>query len=575
MKLLKNMNSDHRISKILELVYALAAGNLSARCSLNKKGDELDAIIGGLNMLAEELQASATETDIARKKLETEKEKFQALLEQIPYGIMAFDEEGTHHYINDRFIEMFGYPLQEIPDSMAWLKKGFPGKMYRNRILSYWMNYINNQETTNFKPRVFKTTCRDGTVKEVLISIIKVEKDNYLSIYEDVTEKRLLEKRLVQAQKMEAIGTLAGGVAHDLNNILSGIVSYPDLLLMDLSDDSPLKGPILTIRQSGQKAATIVQDLLTLARRGVSISQVLNLNEIIEAYRKSPEYHRLLSFHPHVDIEFQLAKNLLNIKGSPVHLSKMLMNLASNAFEAIHTKGMVTIATENRYIDMQKGMHDELTEGEYILLSVSDDGIGITMDELNNIYEPFYTKKVMGRSGTGLGMAVVWSTVKDHNGNIKAYSIEGKGTTFEVYLPATRLQIETVGEIRLEEYLGKGETILIVDDVQEQRTIASGILSRLNYTVDAVSSGELAIEYLREKTADLVILDMIMPPGMDGLDTYITIKKMDRDIKAIVASGYSETDRVKNALKQGVHEYVKKPYSMETIGMAVKKVLAS
>ena len=569
----KNTDKDPRIDRILELVYALAAGNLDARCPVSQEGDQLDAIIGGLNMLAEELQASSMEKEHAREKLEAEKEKLRILIEQIPFGIISLDEAGTHHFVNKKFVELFGYPLQDIPNGMTWLKKAFPNKTYRNRILSYWAEYMKKPGAKYLRPRAFNATCKDGTIKEVLSSVIKLEENNLLAIYEDVTEKRMLENRLVQAQKMEAIGTLAGGVAHDLNNILSGIVSYPDLLLMDLPDDSPMRGAILTIQQSGKRAAAIVQDLLTLARRGVSINQVLNLNEIIDEYMRSPEYKKLLSFHPHVEIEFNLAEDLLNIKGSPVHLSKMVMNLIFNALEAIVNKGKVIISTENRYIDMQRNMHDDLVEGEYVVLSVSDEGIGISKDDLKNIYEPFYTKKVMGRSGSGLGMSVVWGTVKDHMGFIDAKSIEGNGTTFEIYLPATRSKIESMAKPKVEQYIGKGETILIVDDVEEQRMIASNMLSRLNYKVDTVPSGEQAIEYLREKTVDLVILDMIMPPGMDGLDTYKAIKKISPDLKVIIASGFSETDRVKKAMRLGVREYIKKPYTMETIAMAIKKEL--
>ncbi|MBN1850849.1 MAG: response regulator [Deltaproteobacteria bacterium] len=566
-----NKDKDPRINRILELVHSLAAGDLDARCPVSQVGDELDAIIGGLNMLAEELQASSMEKEQARMNLEAEKEKLRFLIEQIPFGIISLDAKGNHHFVNKKFIDLFGYSLQEIPDGKTWLQKAFPNGTHRNRILSFWIEYVRNPETKYLQPRVFNARCKDGTIREVLTSVIKLDENNLLAVYEDVTEKRMLEQKLVQAQKMEAIGTLAGGVAHDLNNILSGIVSYPDLLLMDLPDDSPMRNAILTIRQSGKKAAAIVQDLLTLARRGVSINQVLNLNKIVDEYTRSPEYQKLLSFHPNVEIEFRLAEDLLNIKGSSVHLSKMLMNLTSNAFEATMNKGKVIISTENRYVDMQKGLHHDLVEGEYVVLAVADEGIGISNEDLKNIYEPFYTKKIMGRSGTGLGMSVVWGTVKDHRGYIDTKSSEGHGTTFEIYIPATRSKTEDVFKPKLEEYTGNGETILIVDDVEQQRTIASNMLFRLNYTVDTVPSGEQAIEYLREKTVDLVILDMIMPPGMDGLDTYLAIKKIHPDLKVIIASGFSETDRVKKAMRLGVREYIKKPYSMETIGMAVKK----
>ena len=204
-----------------------------------------------------------------------------------------------------------------------------------------------------------------------------------LAIGNDITElkkaekeKKELEARLVRAQKMEAIGTLAGGVAHDLNNILAGLVSYPELLLMDLPSESPLRGPILTIQKSGEKAAAIVQDLLTLARRGVATTEVVNLNEIVSEYLSSPEYEKLKMFHPNVDLETRLESNLLNTFGSPVHLSKTVMNLVSNAAEAMPNGGKLAIRTENRYIDKPVKGYDEVEEGDYILLEVSDTGIG-------------------------------------------------------------------------------------------------------------------------------------------------------------------------------------------------------
>ena len=229
-------------------------------------------------------------------------------------------------------------------------------------------------------------------------------------------ERRYLEAQLRKSQKMEAIGTLAGGVAHDLNNILSGLVSYPELILMDLPDDSPLKQPILTIQHSGQKAATIVQDLLTLARRGVSVREVTNLNDVIKQYLESPEHQKILEHHPSVVVTTSLAANMLKIVGSPVHLSKSLMNLVSNAAEAMPDGGRIRIVTDTCYIDQSLNVYDKVEEGEYAILQVIDEGVGIPRQDLDRIFEPFYTKKTMGRSGTGLGMAVVWGTVKDHSG---------------------------------------------------------------------------------------------------------------------------------------------------------------
>jgi two-component system cell cycle sensor histidine kinase/response regulator CckA len=213
---------------------------------------------------------------------------------------------------------------------------------------------------------------------------------------------------------MESLGVLAGGVAHDLNNVLSGIVSYPDLLLMDLPEGSPLRAPIETIKESGQKAATIVQDLLTLARRGVSASEVLDLNRLIEAQQGSAEYQKLLTYYPDIRIAFELADDLPNIKGSSVHLNKTFMNLISNAAEAQPNGGEIIVITQGLYMDRAIRGYDTVKAGEYVRLRVKDRGEGISKTDLNHIFEPFYTKKKMGRSGTGLGLAVVWGTVQDH-----------------------------------------------------------------------------------------------------------------------------------------------------------------
>jgi len=403
----------------------------------------------------------------------------------------------------------------------------------------------------------------------------------WIGVCTDITERKLaeeerkkLEAQLQQAQKMETIGILAGGVAHDLNNILSGIISYPELLLLDLPEDSPLRKPLLTIQTSGEKAAVVVQDLLTLARRGVTITEIVNLNSIISEQLESPEYEKLKSFHPNVDIDTNLEKDLLNIKGSTAHLGKTVFNLISNAAEAMPDGGNLFISTENLYIDRPIRGYDHVAEGDYVTVTVSDTGIGISEEDMKRIFEPFYTKKVMGKSGSGLGMSVVWGTVKDHNGYIDVESTKGKRTTFTLYFPVIREELAIDKSLlSIEDYMGKGESILIVDDVEEQREIASGMLKKLGYSVKSVSSGEEAIEYMKDNSVDLLVLDMIMDPGIDGLDTYKKILELHPGQKAIIASGFSETDRVKKAKRLGVGAYVKKPYVLEKIGVVIKEEL--
>jgi len=384
-------------------------------------------------------------------------------------------------------------------------------------------------------------------------------------------EKANLEAQLHRAQKMEAVGTLAGGVAHDLNNVLGGIVGYPELLLMQLPEDSPLRKPLSIIRKSGERAAAIVQDLQTLTRSGFTSTEVVDLNRIISDHMKTPEFEKIRSIHPHMRFEIDLEEKLLNISGSPVHLSKTIMNLISNAAEAMPHGGKVLISTGNRYIDRPVVGYDEIAEGEYVTLSISDEGTGMSKEVADRIFEPFYTKKVMGRSGTGLGMTVVWGVVNDHKGYIDIRSTEEKGTTVTLYFPATRKElIKADAPLSVEEYMGKGESILIVDDVETQREIATGMLERLGYKVTSVSSGEGAIEYLKGNSADLLLLDMIMDPGIDGLETYKRILETHPKQKALIVSGYAETERVKEAQKLGAGAYIKKPFVFEQIGIAVR-----
>jgi PAS domain S-box-containing protein len=388
-------------------------------------------------------------------------------------------------------------------------------------------------------------------------------------------EKADLEEKLVRSEKMEALGHLAGGVAHDLNNVLSAMVSYPDLLMMKLPGDSSLLRPIGQIKKSGQKAAAIVDDLLTLARRGVPIKEVINLNTILIDYLKSPVCQKLLDFHPGVEIQTDLDEELLNIKGSKIHINKMLMNLVSNGAEAMPDGGILSISTFNYHIDKPKEIYDSrMAAGSYAVVKVKDTGIGMSEEDLNRIFEPFYTKKVMGRSGTGLGMAVVWGTVKDHRGYIHLQSVEGGGATFEIFLPITREEFRSEAEdVPVENIRGKGEQVLVVDDVQEQRDIATDLLTHLGYRVDAVSSGEEAVNLLTDRIADVVLLDMIMEPGMDGLDTLKEILKIHPEQKVIIVSGYSESERIREAQRMGAELYIKKPYTMVRLGQAIREAL--
>ncbi|MGA7640591.1 MAG: PAS domain S-box protein, partial [Syntrophobacteraceae bacterium] len=523
-------------------------------------------------------------TDISERKrteeaLRTSEERFSRFFRSTPVGTSILRlNDNKFVDVNDVFLGLFGYTREEL--------------IGQNPLdLGIWVDpedRVKMVEILQRHGRVkdFETQFRwkSGEIGNVLFSaeVIEVAGEQYLlGLAHDITERkraeeerRRLEDRLQRAEKMEALGTLAGGVAHDLNNVLGVIVGYSELLLHNLGEPSSVKSKASAILKGGLRAAAIVQDLLTLARRGVSNRKVLNFNNIVLECQNSPEFAGISSYHPNIRLKTDLEANLLNISGSAVHLSKSLINLVSNAAEAMVEGGVITIKTVNQYLDKPVSGYDEVREGDYVVLSVSDTGQGIPAGDLKRIFEPFYTKKVMGRSGTGLGLAVIWGTVKDHLGYINVDSQEGKGTIFTLYFPVTREEIsQEQVSISAAEYMGKGESILIVDDVKEQRELAGMMLKMLNYNVVSVSSGEEAVEYLKQNAVDLVILDMVMDPGMDGLDTYAKILEIHTHQRAIIVSGFSETKRVIRAQTLGAGTYVKKPYVLEELGLGVRKEL--
>ncbi|MCP3942010.1 MAG: response regulator [Desulfobacteraceae bacterium] len=406
--------------------------------------------------------------------------------------------------------------------------------------------------------------------------------EKIIGILRDITEqkaiikkKKDLEERLNRSQKMEALGMLAGGVAHDLNNVLSGIVTYPELLLMDLPENSPMAKSLDIIHASGLRASQIVQDLLTLSRRGVITREVVDLNKITEEFLRTPEYEKILSFHPHVNLSKNLSAKFALLKGSAVHLQKTIMNLISNAAEAQINNGTIQISTVNRHLDKPVKGYDRVQPGNYVILSIEDQGMGIDPDDLKHIFEPFFTKKVMGRSGTGLGMAVVWGTIQDHDAYIDVVSHPDSGTRFDLYFPVTNDTVKTPSNFtHINDLMGNKEKILIIDDLAEQRQIAELLLKKLGYTPFCVASGEDAVQYLKSNQVDLLVLDMIMNPGIGGLETLRRIHQFNPTQKAIITSGFSRNDQVKKTLDLGAGQYIKKPYTIEKIGLAVQKELS-
>ncbi|NIA16682.1 MAG: PAS domain S-box protein, partial [Nitrospiraceae bacterium] len=530
------------------------------------------------------LETITAQTGGAVTRIETESELRKSaethgqLVETMNEGLAIIDENGRIAFANKRLCVALGYGRPELLGREAAELLSEDQAVLLTRQKALW-------EEGDAEPFEMEWTCRDKRTLPVLASPSPImdERGHFhggLVVFTDLTQVKQLQKRISRAEKMESLGRLAGGVAHDLNNILSGIVSYPDLLLLDVDEDSRMYRPLRAIKESGLRAAGIVEDLLTLTRRAIELDEIVNLNGLVESYLGSVEFARLQAHHKLVTVVRDMEPDLLNVRGSSLHLSKVLMNLLSNAMEAIPEEGRVTVSTRNEYVEEAIEGYDTVNEGEYVVLRVTDTGTGMSIEDRKHIFEPFYTKKVMGRSGTGLGLTVVWGTLNDHRGYVDVQSEEGKGTLFALYIPATReAMTRHAGDPSLDEIRGNGEMILVVDDAVEQREIVSRMLHALGYEVHTAANGEKGVEFVRHhrlkkgRPVDLVVLDMIMGPGMDGLDTYREMLRVSPKQRAIISSGYSETGRVREAQRLGASAYIKKPYGLKAMGLVVKQAL--
>jgi PAS domain S-box-containing protein len=511
--------------------------------------------------------------DAIRESERQERLLYQAI-NQSHDSVVITEADGTIEYVNPAFSRITGFTAREaIGSNPRILQSGkHPQRFYQ--VLwetlgkgETWKGLIINKRKNGEEYQ------EDATITPVMDRFGNTH--HFVAMKRDVTQEVVLERKLARAEKMQAIGLMAGGVAHDLNNILSGIVSYPELLISKLPADSNLRKPLLAIHESGKRAASVVADLLTVARGVAAEREVLDLNRVIRQYLNSPECTKLGDLYPHIRRQEKLDAEQSLIFCSLVHIQKCLMNLLTNAAEAIGNEGVIRVATFNRHCAADQEGEQGAPEREYVVLSVEDNGPGISETDMEHIFEPFYTRKVMGRSGTGLGLTVVWNTVQDHGGRVKVER-NSDGMAFQLFFPVVTGQesIVTMDADSTAHLHGSQEHILVVDDEPQLRDIADQILKSLNYEVDLVESGEQAVEYIKKQPVDLVLIDMLMGPGMNGRQTYEKIIKLYPDQKAIIVSGFSESSDVKAALFLGAKGFLKKPYSIEQLGTAVKESLA-
>lgn len=404
--------------------------------------------------------------------------------------------------------------------------------------------------------------------------------------FRDITERQKAEERerslyekLSRLKRMESLGNLAGGVAHNLNNILGPIVSYPDLISKSLPADSPVRADLDMIKNSAQKAVDMLRDLLTLGRIGHFPMQPLQLNGIVEACLQSASFQILQRNTASIQVETRLAPELPPIMGSEQHLHELVMNLVLNGFNAMPDGGRLTIAAAAEEVAAPLEKAETIEPGKYVVLRVTDTGAGFEAEALSRIFEPFYAhKKAGGKIGSGLALAVVYGVVKEHKGYIDVHSAVGQGTEFTLYLPASGQALETVAKPEQKELQG-AETILLVDDDEEQRKQTMLWLKSAGYTVMLAPNGRAAIEMIETAARgagpaiDLIVLDMIMADDLDGLDTYKKIIEFRPGQKAILVSGFSMTERIKEAMTLGIGQYMQKPYAMEDLGRTVRREL--
>ncbi|MDP3480288.1 MAG: ATP-binding protein, partial [Desulfoprunum sp.] len=375
-----------------------------------------------------------------------------------------------------------------------------------------------------------------------------------------------------QAQKMESIGRLAGGVAHDFNNMLSVILGYSQMVLERTDPASSMYGDLQEIHSAGVRSANITRQLLAFARQQTIAPQVLDLNETVESMLKM--LRRLIG--EDINLIWQPVA-VWPVKVDPSQIDQILANICVNARDAISGVGKITIETATTTFDAAFcSEHTDFTPGEFVLLGISDNGCGMDKEILDNLFEPFFTTKEVGK-GTGLGLATVYGIVKQNNGFINVYSEPGKGTTFRVYLPRHSEQ-GSASEKQREEVIqrGRGETVFIVEDEPSILKLTAKMLVGLGYVVVTAGSPMEAVTLAKERRApiDLLITDVIMPE-MNGRDLADALISISPDLKCLFMSGYTASViATQGVLEEGVH-FIQKPFSARGLAAKVREVLAA
>jgi signal transduction histidine kinase/CheY-like chemotaxis protein len=386
----------------------------------------------------------------------------------------------------------------------------------------------------------------------------------------DVTERRTLESQFRQAQRLEAVGRLAGGVAHDFNNVLTAIAGYSDLLLEDLDARDPKRQDVEEIRAAAQRAATLTRQLLAFSRKQVLQSRVLDLNAVVQALEKMLQ--RLIG--EDVELVFSPGADLRPVRADPGQIEQVILNLAVNARDAMPRGGKLTIETANVELDATYVRdHHGAVPGRYVLLAVSDTGVGMEPETRSHIFEPFFTTKEPGK-GTGLGLATVYGIVKQSGGYVWVYSEPGRGATFKIYLPWVDEQVPTQHQVAAVSLVGGSETVLLAEDDPSVRDVVGEVLTQKGYRVLRAPDGQTALDLARGHLGEiqLLVTDMVMP-GMAGRELAEAVAARRPGIRVLYMSGYTDDAVVRHGVLEQGMPYIQKPFSAAGLAAKVREIL--
>jgi PAS domain S-box-containing protein len=516
-----------------------------------------------------------TERKRAEQELRESEERYRDLVENAHDLIYEHDLQGNYTSANKAAERITGYSHEE---SLALNLKDTVTPEYLKKAVEMLSRKLAGEKVTAYELEIL---AKDGHHVTVEVDTRLVLKDGVpvgvQGIARDITERKRLEtalheseEQLRQSQKLEAIGQLAGGVAHDFNNLLTAINGYSALALRRLGDDHPVSSYLDEIKKAGDRAANLTRQLLAFGRKQLLQPLAINLNDIVGDMIKLLK--RLIG--EDIQLITRPSANLKQIKADPGQLEQVLVNLVVNARDAMPRGGAVTIETANTTLDgSYANRHLGVTTGEYVMLAISDTGVGMDHDTQSRIFEPFFTTKEVGK-GTGLGLSTVYGIIKQSGGNVWVYSEPGKGTTFKVYLPQVEDEV-TALESKAQVILKRGsETVLLVEDEEMVRKLASELLEDSGYVVLSAGGGEEALKLATSHKAriDLLITDVVMPK-ISGKEVAEQLTRIHPETKVLSMSGYTDEAIVHHGIVDSNIAFIQKPFSERALAQKIREVL--